>query len=70
MPESSAVNRKSLAAAPGMNQDLTEDRGMPLRNHEQVLLLNEKEQQIPLREPQSNHQQSQLHQAAIVGNNF
>lgn len=29
-------------SAPGMNLDLTEDRGMPLRNHEQVLLLNER----------------------------
>lgn len=26
----------------GMNIDMTEDKGMPLRNHEQVLLLNEK----------------------------
>lgn len=27
---------------PGINIDMTEDKGMPLRNHEQVLLLNEK----------------------------
>ena len=26
----------------GMTKDMTEDRGMPLRNHEQVLLLNER----------------------------
>ena len=36
------------AQKPGMNIDMTEDKGMPLRNHEQVLLLNERQ------EPQSN----------------
>lgn len=46
------------AQKPGMNIDMTEDKGMPLRNHEQVLLLNERQ------EPQSNQQSSNPPQPA------
>jgi len=46
------------AQKPGMNIDMTEDKGMPLRNHEQVLLLNERQ------EPQSNQQSSNPPQGA------
>lgn len=36
------VPTEDVPGIPGINIDMTEDKGMPLRNHEQVLLLNEK----------------------------
>jgi hypothetical protein len=40
------MNSTDSAVLPGMTSDMTEDKGMPLRNHEQVLLLNERSEPI------------------------